>query len=249
MIGADSIGLVLDALRPERRALLELLSELDADQWSATTECPEFTVKGIATHLLGDDLSLLSRQRDGAASGLVGIARDHPGADIRELLAIFNERWVTACEFFSVEVLVELLELSGEWTAAYYEHVDPAAPGEHVGFFGGTEASSPYWQSIAREYYERWIHHSQIRRAVGQPSLARRPLLDVGVEIAATVTGLYAGMPADPDGHWFLGAVDLGQAQQAADVLTWAHTADEIPSFMVGPLEEVNVLESFGARP
>lgn len=249
MIGVDSIGLVLDVLRPERRGLLDLLSELDVVQWGAATECPEFTVKGIATHLLGDDLSLLSRQRDGALSGLVGIASDHPGADIRELLAVFNERWVTAAGFFSVELLLELLALSGEWTATYYEHVDPAAPGEHVGFFRGTEASSPYWQSIAREYYERWIHHSQIRRALGRPSLAGRPLLDVGVEIAATVTGLAAEVPADPDGHWFLGAVDLGSAQQAADVLTWAHTADEIRRLVVGPPERVSVLASFGARP
>ncbi len=249
MIGVDSIGLVVDVLRPERKALLDLLSELDVVQWGVPTECPEFTVKGIATHLLGDDLSLLSRQRDGAVSGLVGIASDHPGADIRELLAVFNERWVTAAGYFSVELLLELLALSGEWTATYYEQVDPGAPGEHVGFFGGTNDSSPYWQSIAREYYERWIHHSQIRHALGRPSLAGRPLLDVGVEIAATVTGLAAEVPANPDGHWFLGAVDLGSAQQTAAVLTWAHTADEITRLVHGPPEQVRVLASFGARP
>jgi uncharacterized protein (TIGR03083 family) len=249
MIGVDSIGLVLEVLRPERRALLDLLGELDTDQWGAPTECPEFTVKGIATHLLGDDLSLLSRQRDGAISGLVEIASDHPGADIRALLAVFNERWVTAAGFLSVDLLMNLLTLSGEWTANYYDGVDPAAPGEHVGFFGGTEASSPYWQSIAREYYERWIHHSQIRRALGRPSVAQRPLLDVGVAIAATVTGLDATIPADPDSHWFIGALDLGPDQQAADILTWAYMADEIRGLVDGPPEPIEVLSSFGGRP
>ena len=38
MIDVDSIGLVLEVLRPERRALCDLLSELDADQWEAPTE-------------------------------------------------------------------------------------------------------------------------------------------------------------------------------------------------------------------
>ena len=131
----------------------------------------------------------------------------------------------------------------------YYESVDPAAPGEHVVFFGGTEASSPYWQSIAREYYERWIHHSQIRRALGRPSVAQRPLLDVGVAIAATVTGLNATIPADPDSHWFMGALDLGPDQQAADILTWAYTADEIRGLVDGPPEQIEVLSSFGGRP
>jgi uncharacterized protein (TIGR03083 family) len=61
MIDAGSISVVLDVLRPERAALLELLEGLDPDAWSRPTECPAYSVKGIATHVLGDDLSLLSR--------------------------------------------------------------------------------------------------------------------------------------------------------------------------------------------
>jgi LysR family transcriptional regulator for bpeEF and oprC len=41
---------------------------------------------------------------------------------------------------------------------------------EPVGFFAESEPS-PYWQVIAREYAERFIHQSQIRRAVGAPEL------------------------------------------------------------------------------
>jgi hypothetical protein len=54
----------------ERAALLDLLGGLDPSGWQAPTECPAWSVKGIALHLLGDDLSLLSRQRDDATNSL-----------------------------------------------------------------------------------------------------------------------------------------------------------------------------------
>ena len=173
MLDSSSISVVLQTYRPERDALLKLLAGLSADEWTQPTECPAYPVKGIATHVLGDDLSLLSRQRDGAVQGLVYMTDELPGADFRTLLDAFNDRWVTTARFMSPLLLIELLRLTGEWTAAYYESVDPDAPGEPVGLFGASrDSSSPFWQAIAREYLERWIHHSQIRRALGLRSLA-----------------------------------------------------------------------------
>jgi uncharacterized protein (TIGR03083 family) len=166
VIDERTIGVVLDAMRQERAAFLELLGGLDAGAWAGPTECPAYDVKGIATHVLGDDLSLLSRQRDGAENGLFQLAAELPGTDFRTLLDTFNDRWVAAARFLSPELLVELLRLAGDWTASYYEAVDPSAPGEPVGFFGATGAS-PSWQAIAREYLERWVHHSQIRGRSG----------------------------------------------------------------------------------
>lgn len=57
-------------LGPERAALVALLEGLAPEQWTAATECPGWTVQGIATHLLGDDLSLLARQRDAQVPGV-----------------------------------------------------------------------------------------------------------------------------------------------------------------------------------
>lgn len=167
MIDAGSIHVVLDVLRPERDTFLALLQSLDGDAWKLPTECPAYTVKGVATHVLGDDLSLLSRQRDRAENGLLAVAAELPGADFRTILDSFNDRWVAAAGFLSTDLLVELLRLTGEWTAAYYDEVDPSAPGEPVGFFGSPGEPSPFWQAIAREFVERWVHHSQVRRAVG----------------------------------------------------------------------------------
>jgi len=248
MIDAGSISIVLDVLRPERAALLELLGGLDEQSWSLPTECPAYDVKGVATHVLGDDLSLLSRQRDEAETGLVQVARELPGVEFWTVLNTFNDRWVAAARFLSIELVIELLRLAGEWTSDYYEAVDPTAPGEPVAFFGSTGASSPFWHAIAREYMERWVHHSQIRRALGLASLADEPFLSVGVKVCAATAGVDGTIPTEPDGSWAVGPVVLGPAQQAADILTKGHTADEIRTLARGPAAAVDLLAGFAGR-
>src|SRR5438067_5321040 len=178
----------------ERAELLDLLSDLEADEWTAPTECPAWTVKGIALHLLADDLSLLSRQRDEEPSGIA----IEPGASFDELFVAldrFNEQWVEAAGFFSPPLLIELLRLSGEWTYKFYAAVDGDRPGEIVAWIGSEPA--PYWLLTAREYWERWIHQLQIRRAVGRPGLhdARFVVPAVAVSVRGFPQGL-AALPA-----------------------------------------------------
>jgi uncharacterized protein (TIGR03083 family) len=159
------------ALAPERATLLELLRGMSSQDWEQPTECPAWNVKGLVLHILGDDLSLLSRQRDASTNSLAIYARDHPGMDIPSMLDAFNEQWVTAAEFLSVPQIIELLALVGDRSETFYKTVglDTIAR-EPVGFFASA-TPSPYWQLIAREYAERVIHQSQIRRAIGAPEL------------------------------------------------------------------------------
>lgn len=158
-------------LAPERASLLELLGGVSAEQWRAPTECPAWDVKGIALHMLGDDLSLLSRQRDGATPSVLLYAGEHPGLTFMQLLDGFNEQWVTAAEFFSTDVIIELLRVVGAWSDTFYLHVGlDTMSREPVGFFADAEPS-PYWKLIGREYAERVIHQSQIRRAIGATEL------------------------------------------------------------------------------
>jgi hypothetical protein len=116
--------------------------------------------------VLGDDLSLLSRQRDSELPSLLTEPSlpswdDAPAT----LLDQFNERWVHASTFLSPTLLVELLRLMGESTHEWYASVNPESVGEPVLLFG--EGPAPYWSIAAREYLERWVHHLQIRRALG----------------------------------------------------------------------------------
>jgi hypothetical protein len=196
--------------------------------------------------VLGDDLSLLARQRDAQLPGLLQIMPEHPGADFRQLLDTFNEGWVTAARFLSPPLVVELLRVSGEWTADFYGSVDLASPCEPVGFFGSTGRPSPYWQAVAREYVERWVHQSQIRRAVGLPSLADEPFLRGGLEVVAAAGRAEAAMAG---GRCSIGGIDLGDHQQAADLLTRAHTADEVRGLVDGPAEQVDLLAAAMGRP
>jgi uncharacterized protein (TIGR03083 family) len=177
----------------ERAELLELLAALKADEWAAPTECPAWSVKGVALHLLGDDLSLLSRQRDSEPSG-VAIA---PGASFDELFVAldrFNEQWVSAASYFSPIVVMELLRLSGEWTHLFYGTVDDDSVEEVVPWIGPDP--QPYWMLAAREYWERWIHQQQIRRAVGRGGLHDPQFVVPSVAVA--MRGFPQGLAAFP---------------------------------------------------
>jgi uncharacterized protein (TIGR03083 family) len=116
MAGVDAeVVVVTHLFSPERASLLELLSALAAGQWQAPMVCPGWSVKDVALHLLGDDIDLLSRRRDGAAP------TDTPGkpAGFQELVASLdrlNQSWVEATRRVSPRLLCELLAVTGEAT-------------------------------------------------------------------------------------------------------------------------------------
>jgi hypothetical protein len=68
--------IVGDLLMDERRVLLELLADLSPEAWERSTECPAWSVRGIALHLL--DLSQAeqslgtARRRTRRANRLLG---------------------------------------------------------------------------------------------------------------------------------------------------------------------------------
>ena len=206
-------------LRPERATLLELLRNLSADDWDRPTECPAWNVKGVALHILGDDLSLLTRQRDASTDSLTLFAAHHPGLSFRSLLDGFNEQWVTASRFLSNELVIEMLGLVGDWSEAFYCDVGlDTTSREPVGLFAETEPS-PYWQVIAREYLERFIHQSQIRRAVGADELGGE-LVTSAARVVVHV--LAAWLLNDAPANGSAVAVDFG----AIGAWTWERRAD-----------------------
>jgi hypothetical protein len=149
---------------------------------------------------LGDDLSILSRQRDGRPAP-VAIAAAAQGWDqLFTILDRHNEAWVEAANALglSTALVCDLLRLTGDWTHDWYTTVDPDRLGEPVPWAGPEPA--PYWFLAAREYLERWIHHQQIRRAIDAPPLdeARWAI----PAVATAVRGFPAGfslLPAEPE--------------------------------------------------
>lgn len=194
-------------------ALLDLLTPLSVDQWRRPTACAGWSVKDVAAHLLGGDVGLLSRQRDGyrpPAAAQIDSWRDLV-AFINEL----NEQWVTAARRMSPRVLLDLLALTGEQAAAYFASLDPHALGEPVSWAGPDPA--PVWLDLAREYTERWHHQQHIRDAVDRPGLTEPRYLNpvlaafvralphayrnvdapAGATVALTITG-------EAGGRWLL---------------------------------------------
>ena len=217
---------VVPWLRDERRALLELLGGLSSDAWQLPTECPKWTVHGLVVHILGDDLSLLSRQRDGAPSGLLAVAQRGAAKDFPGLLDAFNEEWVAAASFLSPELLCELLRLTDGWTADWYAAVPPDRLGEAVVWLGPEPA--PYWLIAAREYVERWVHHQQLARATGSPGPGDEATLRAVDAISYGLPRLLGTVHAPDDavvalrvldGTWTLGGPGGGWALHASPAL------------------------------
>ena len=166
--------LVHDLFPLERRALLQLLRELDEQAWHTPTVCAGWSVKDIAQHLLADDLGILSRKRD-SFDHLSVVKSPYNLDSWDELVAFINEMnaiWVQATRRLSGQVLCTLLEFSGEELHRYFSTLDPYTMGDPVSWAG--PAPAPVWLDIAREYTERWLHQQQIRDAVGKPGLKER---------------------------------------------------------------------------
>jgi hypothetical protein len=75
--------------------LLDLLATLSGDAWTKPIPKKSWSVKDVALHLLGGDMGILSRQRDGSVSSAPKTA------DYRELVEFVraqNDTWIQAAQ-------------------------------------------------------------------------------------------------------------------------------------------------------
>jgi uncharacterized protein (TIGR03083 family) len=177
--------LVVDLFPLERQLLLQLLAQLDEEEWQQPTVCAGWTVKDVVLHLLGDDIGYLSSKRDAFDSlALSGTRPDFSVWD--NLVAFLNERnalWVEASRRMSHQLACTFLTLTGAELYQYLKSLDPFALGDTVSWASPDPA--PVWLDIAREYTERWLHQQHIRDAVNRPGLKEpqflTPILDTFV--------------------------------------------------------------------
>src|SRR2546423_911642 len=173
--------ILVAALFPElREHLLSLLRGLAPEEWLRPTTAGKWNVKDVASHILGGDISNISRRRD---------SYHPPGNPIsgwNELVAYINQinaSWVTAAQRISPPLLCDLLGHAGKQADDFFMSLDPFALGEAVSWAGSEPA--PQWLDVAREYTERWHHQQQIRDATGREGLYEErffaPVLDTFV--------------------------------------------------------------------
>jgi len=193
-------------------ALLEVLAGLSIDEWNAPTVCRNWSVKDIAQHLLGGDIAILARLRDGYAFSGSPIQE---WSDLVVMINRLNSEWVTATRRLSPKLLCDLLRFTGRQVCEYFASLDPFALGNPVDWVSPEPAA--VWLDLAREYTERWHHQQQMRDAVGRPGLkARRhfaPVLDAFVRaLPRTYHDVYAAegtlielkIVGESGGTWFL---------------------------------------------
>jgi uncharacterized protein (TIGR03083 family) len=156
----------------ERDRLTELLAGLHSSDWELPSPCPGWTVLGLCCHLLGDDLGLLARHRDGYY-GTPG----PDGATEAEFVAWLDELqadWVRAARRLSPRLVTELLAWGGPQLAETFRRQDPRARTASVSWAGPEPV--PAWLDQARELSEYWIHRQQLLQALGRPSDLRADL-------------------------------------------------------------------------
>ncbi len=205
--------IIISDLFPELlNHLIALLASLTPEEWELPTVAEGWTVRDVALHLLGGDVGILSRQRDGYAP---------PGPPIEswdELVAFINhlnDTWLQGARRISPRLLVDLLRFTGEQVSDHFRSLDPHALGGAVSWAGPDPA--PVWLDLAREYTERWHHQQHIRAAVGKPGLTGprylAPVLDTFVRaLPHTFRDVPAGdgtlvaltIAGDAGGRWFL---------------------------------------------
>lgn len=193
-------------------SLVDLLTGLSMDDWNRPTICARWSVKDIATHLLGGQLGILSRNRDRYAYSGSPIKK---WDDLVRLINELNDIWVRAASRLSPRLLCDLLQHSGKQVCVYFSSLDPYSIGGPVDWAGPERA--PVWLDLAREYTEWWHHQQQIRDAVAKPGLKEprffAPVLDAfvralphtyrlvdakdGTTVALTISG-------DSGGRWLL---------------------------------------------
>jgi len=204
--------LVADLFPEVLASLLDLLAGFSSEDWNTTTACSRWSVKDIASHLLGGQIGVLSRKRDAYAFSGDPIQK---WADLVTLINNLNDIWVKAASRLSPQLLCQLLRITGEQVCDYFDSLDPYATGDPVDWAGPDPA--PVWLDLAREYTEWWHHQQQIRDAVGKRGLKEprffAPVLDTfvralphtyrkveainGTTLALTITG-------DAGGRWLL---------------------------------------------
>lgn len=153
-----------------------MLSTLSEEDWSQPTVCGVWTVKDVAAHLLGGNLSRLWPHREASTGNALSF--ELLTAEINRR----NDEWVHAARRISPEMLIEMLKLTDHRLYQHFRSLDPSQPAWASVVWAG-ENQSPIWFDIAREYTEKWLHQQHIREAVGQLLLIQprwlHPVLDI----------------------------------------------------------------------
>lgn len=153
--------------------LIALLKSLSVAEWNQPTIAKLWTVKDIAAHLLDTNLRTLSLARDQHSLSPDTAINNY--SDLVGYLNQLNADWVKAAKRLSPQLIIDLLEYSGNQCSAYWQQLDIHADAVFSVAWAGEQVSKN-WFHIAREYTEKFIHQQQIRDAVNKQGIVTKEL-------------------------------------------------------------------------
>jgi uncharacterized protein (TIGR03083 family) len=214
--GCDPI-LCAHLLRRVDEKLIDLLLSLSPSEWDAQTIAPQWKVRDVAAHLLDTVLRKLSMVRD---SWYVETIKIRLPQDVVTLVNRLNEEGVIVYRRLSPRILIDMMKMACEQSAAFHESLDPFAPAAFAVSWAG-ETISLNWFDTARELTERWHHQQQIRVATSRPGIMTpdlyHPVLDCFLRglphlyrdmEAPAGTVLQVEIAGECGGQWFLSRQD-----------------------------------------
>lgn len=178
---------VVGALVEEWDALAELLDGLGEKEWLTLTALPGWTVKDVAAHVVGTELTLTGRSSPPLGDEVRALSH------IRNDIGAINEAWVESLRPLpGTDVLSQLREATAgrreELAAMTQEGFDadswtPAGPGS-------------YGRFMQIRVYDCWIHEQDIRAALGRPGHESGPCAEQSLDEVARALGYIVGKKA-----------------------------------------------------
>ncbi|HVA43409.1 MAG TPA: maleylpyruvate isomerase family mycothiol-dependent enzyme [Acidimicrobiales bacterium] len=178
---------VAAALVEEWDTLAGLLGELSESEWLTPTALPGWSVKDVAAHVVGTELTLIGQ----ASPPLAEEVRAQP--HVRNEIGAINEAWVESFRTLSGSDVVDQLRSvtarrRTELEAMTQEAFDadswtPAGPGS-------------YGRFMQIRVYDCWIHEQDIRQALGRPGHQSGPCAELSLDEVAGALGYIVGKKA-----------------------------------------------------
>lgn len=209
---------ILAALGEEFSAIEDLVSSLDAAEWTAPTPCPGWDVRANLAHIIGTE-SMLA----GIKSPDITIDRD-ANPHVRNDIGAFNEVWVAALADTPTNELVERYRAITSSRLEALRAMDVDAWNAE----GFTPAGADSYGRFMRiRVFDCWMHEQDIRDAIGMPGHEAGPPVDVALEELVGALGFVVGKKAGaPTGSSV--TFDLGGRAFHVDVTDRATVVDHL---------------------
>jgi uncharacterized protein (TIGR03083 family) len=158
----------------------QLLSDLSAEDWERSTDCPGWTVKDQVSHLIGTESMLLGRQAPPP------VEAPHASGPMGQI----NEGWVAERRTQKPEqVLAEFREVTG----ARRQALNAMTKEEWEAPIDSPIGKVPYREFMSVRVMDNWVHEQDIRRAVGRPGDLDGPAAETALARFTSALGFIVG--------------------------------------------------------